>query len=185
MDQHSEHFTSLVAPLHYSLCFTWLTVFLWIYPCPSYILLLRTFCGQFTAVHFQYNSMGALGCLAIGFVAARRWSDAGMGWLSKAANTQWSHDVEHDIANLWANIAQPLLFSVIGASIDFSAIDTAIIPRALSVILVGTLVRVPVAIGVTWGNNLSWLERTFVGLSWIPKATVQVCVSTTMSSIIY
>ena len=63
---------------------------------------------------------------------------------------------------------------ITGASINFSAIDTSIIPRSLLVILVGACVRVPVAILVTWGNDLSWLERAYVGLSWIPKATVQV-----------
>ena len=71
---------------------------------------------MFTAVHFQYNSMGALGCLAIGFVAARRWTDGGMGWLSKAPNGHWPHEVENDIASIWRHFAQPLLFSVIGKS---------------------------------------------------------------------
>ena len=135
--------------------------------------------SMFGAVHFHYSSMGALGCLAIGFMAAKRWCDSGCGHvLALPPNSHWQHEVEHDIASLWRHIAQPLLFATIGSSIDFSVIDNSSIPLAILVIVVGLCVRVPVAIGVTWGNGLSTIERIFVGLSWIPKATVQAALCT-------
>jgi hypothetical protein len=40
-------------------------------------------------------------------------------------------------------------------------------------VVVATAVRVPVAILVTGGKDFTWKERAFIGLSWIPKATVQ------------
>ena len=136
------------------------------------------FC-MFGANHYHYSSMGALGCLAIGFVAAKRWCDAGMGkQLSLPPNTHWQHEVEHDIAAIWRHLAQPLLFATIGSSIDFSRIDNSSIPFAILVIIVGLLIRVSIAISITWGNNLSWIERIFIGLAWIPKATVQAALCT-------
>jgi solute carrier family 9B (sodium/hydrogen exchanger), member 1/2 len=111
---------------------------------------------MFGAVHFHYSSMGALGCLCIGFITAKRWGDRACGdFLALAANTHWQHEVEHDIASLWKHVAQPLLFATIGSSIDFSEIDNSSIPSALLIIVIGSVVRVLVAICVTWGNDLS------------------------------
>merc|ERR1719440_870427 len=45
----------------------------------------------------------------------------------------------------------------------------------MSIIVVGcgVMVRCPVAGAVLFGTRLNRLERSFVGLAWIPKATVQ------------
>lgn len=137
------------------------------------IILSSGFFVMMIAVHYHYSSMGALGCLCIGVVAAKCWMDALCGSLSLPENTHWHHEVEHDVAKIWKYVAQPLLFSVIGSSVDFSTIESSTIPKAIGVILIGATFRVCTAFGVTYGNNLTLKERLFIGLSWIPKATVQ------------
>ena len=133
-------------------------------------------CGlavMYFAVYFHYNSMGALGALVIGLTAARCWGDGRMGSLSLAPNHHFPHEVEHDVARVWRLVAAPLLFAVIGASIDFSEIAGSTIPKAIIVIICGVTLRCITAVVVTWGADLSVKERVFIGLSWIPKATVQ------------
>ena len=49
----------------------------------------------------------------------------------------------------------------------------SVIPNSLLVVLCGMCVRVPVAFLVTAGKDLTPMERLFIGLAWIPKATVQ------------
>jgi hypothetical protein len=77
------------------------------------------------------------------------------------------------VALLWKYLAQPMLFAVIGASIDFSEIDANTIPNAVLVIVIGVTCRMIVAMAVTYGAGLNMKERVFIGMSWIPKATVQ------------
>ena len=67
----------------------------------------------------------------------------------------YHHEVENGIAKIWDIFAQPLLFGVIGASVNFAELDVQVIPRALLCILVATLVRVPVAILVTGGKDFT------------------------------
>ena len=46
----------------------------------------------------------------------------------------------------------------------------------MGLILVGLTVRLATSFIVLCGNHFSVTEMGFVALSWIPKATVQVCV---------
>ncbi|CAE7737422.1 SLC9B2, partial [Symbiodinium microadriaticum] len=101
------------------------------------------------------------------------WQNGWCGAMSTGPSNSYHHEVEHHVAKLWDYIAQPLLFGIIGASVDFRELDMSVIPKALLVVVVGMCVRVPVAFLVTAGKDLSFKERAFIGLSWIPKATVQ------------
>jgi Kef-type K+ transport system membrane component KefB len=58
------------------------------------IILAVGMCLMFFAVHFHYNSMGALGSLVTGVVAAMCWSEAKMGSLSLEPNSHYKHEVE-------------------------------------------------------------------------------------------
>eukprot|EP00927_Polykrikos_kofoidii_P047829 TRINITY_DN4210_c0_g2_i1.p1 TRINITY_DN4210_c0_g2~~TRINITY_DN4210_c0_g2_i1.p1 ORF type:complete len:693 (-),score=114.69 TRINITY_DN4210_c0_g2_i1:262-2340(-) len=85
----------------------------------------------------------------------------------------YAHEVEAHLAILWSNVAQPLLFCVIGSALNFAELDARTIPASIFIVLCGVCVRCPVASLATMGAGLEAKERLFVGLAWIPKATVQ------------
>lgn len=137
------------------------------------ILFISGLAVMYFAVHFHYNSMGALGSLIIGLVSSKCWKEGRCGSLSLPPNEHWVHEVEFEVAKVWRYLAQPLLFSVIGASIAFDEMSPSTIPNAVIVIACGVVVRCITASSVTFGAGLTVKERIFIGMSWIPKATVQ------------
>lgn len=134
---------------------------------------------MYLSLNLHYHGAGALAGLMTTITASYCWRTAALNDyfpklnISLPANDEWHHTTEHDIAIIWEFVASPLLFAVIGASINFSELDLAVIPYSLVVVCVGAAVRVPTAVVVTGGRDLTMIERTFVGLAWIPKATVQ------------
>jgi NhaP-type Na+/H+ or K+/H+ antiporter len=128
---------------------------------------------MFSAEKLAYTGGGAMAGLVTGVFASMAWQSGKMGILSSGPSARSHHEVEHSIAKLWNYIAQPILFGVIGVSVNFREIDADIIPLGIAVVCIGMCVRVPVAFFVTQGKGLTSIERAFIGLSWIPKATVQ------------
>jgi len=146
------------------------------------ICLFMGFSQMYIASRFHASGAGALAGLVTTITASYIWQNNSLNdydlfkWLGVAVdrkNHEWHHDTEHVFATLWDKIASPLLFGIIGASIDFSKLDMKIIPDALLIVFSGMCIRVPTAFLVTGGKNLTFWERLFVGLAWIPKATVQ------------
>lgn len=128
---------------------------------------------MFAAASVHFNGGGAMAGLMTGIFASMCWQNGWCGDLSLGPSKSYHHDVENSIAKLWDIVAQPLLFGVIGASVDFGELDVSVLPNSIICILVAMCVRVPIAIFVTGGKNFTLTERAFIGLSWIPKATVQ------------
>lgn len=85
------------------------------------------------------------------------------------------HHTTIDFLNtMWNFMAEPLLFAVIGTALDFRKINPSILPRSVFLVLLCVFcVRVPMAVLATCGGGFSLRERLFIGLSWMPKATVQ------------
>lgn len=125
----------------------------------------------FKELHFA--GAGALASLVMAARAGQLWHKGWGGPFSLGPDEHLAHEVEHNLALLWMNVSEPLLFSVIGTALDFSAMDTSLIPSGVAVILCGVCVRTLMAMAVTWGANLVAKERAFVALAWMPKATVQ------------
>lgn len=69
-------------------------------------------------------------------------------------------------------ICQPLLFSLIGASVKFREIDSSIIPKSIGVVFIGIFFRV-IGCYFTLGRGYGVKEKILISISWIPKATVQ------------
>ncbi|CAM9392590.1 unnamed protein product, partial [Ectocarpus fasciculatus] len=128
---------------------------------------------MFAANALHFTGGGAMAGLVTGVFASIAWQSGKMGFLSSGPSPHSHHEVEHSIAKLWNYVAQPILFGVIGASVNFREIDADIIPLGIAVVCIGAAVRVPIAFFVTAGKGLTSIERAFIGLSWIPKATVQ------------
>ena len=83
-----------------------------------------------------------------------------------------------NITWLWAQLGQPLLFSVVGSTVDLRWVDATTAPRALLVILAGVSVRLVVAVLVTGGGDFSPGERCLMAAAWGSKATVQAALCT-------
>lgn len=74
----------------------------------------------------------------------------------------------------WNRFSEPLLFGLIGFAFDFKAIPPNTIPRScLVVVLCVCFVRVPMAYFAVCGTEMTFREKFFVALVWMPKATVQ------------
>ena len=71
---------------------------------------------------------------------------------------------------------QPLLFSLIGAEVDLASIEADVVGLAVAVLCIGLVVRLLVSQVAVMGGGLTWRERLFVALSWLPKATVQAAI---------
>ncbi|CAD7940147.1 unnamed protein product [Amoebophrya sp. A120] len=80
----------------------------------------------------------------------------------------------HNLSRIWDWFAEPLLFGVIGTVVDVRKLHFPTLPKATFLVLCCVFfVRVPAAVFATSFGNLSWRERIFIGLAWMPKATVQ------------
>ena len=85
---------------------------------------------------------------------------------SDADDARKSHLVEANIGLLWTWLAQPLLFGAIGTELNFHRMAPAVAGRALLVVGVGLLVRIPPptwrctsTIGSNSGRRRSWRSR--------------------------
>ena len=106
---------------------------------------------------------GALAILVMAFTA-------GVGWRSQGWGD--SNPVTESLAKLWI-FFQPLLFSLIGAEIDLSALSPHTMAWGLLVVLCGLIARALAAFLAVGGGQNNKKERLFVALAWMPKATVQ------------
>jgi NhaP-type Na+/H+ or K+/H+ antiporter len=103
---------------------------------------------------------GALGTLVVSFTAVQKWNSEDKKVITRVFYLVWQ-------------FAQPVLFGLVGAALDISSIDGSLFGMALVVIICGLVLRVIVAVVVVTGNKFTIKEKIFIGLSWLPKATVQ------------
>jgi len=135
------------------------------------VLLAVVFKFGFKQVHF--DGAGALSALVMAAVAAQCWHRGVGGCLSLGEDDHAAHDAEAHLCKLWRVVSEPLLFSVIGSALDFSALDPGTIPKAVLLVVAAVLVRTVAAGLATYGAGLTSKERLFIALAWTPKATVQ------------
>uniref|UniRef100_A0A0G4HC41 Cation/H+ exchanger transmembrane domain-containing protein n=1 Tax=Chromera velia CCMP2878 TaxID=1169474 RepID=A0A0G4HC41_9ALVE len=127
----------------------------------------------------HYNAVGYLASVVGGLTVSVLWARGIPKWGSTGPGPDYGHEVESKLAQIWKYIAQPLLFSVIGAALDFKKVKGETIPLAIFLVFLGLCIRIPVALGVLYGGpGLTFNERAFVALSWMPKATVQAALAT-------
>ncbi len=128
---------------------------------------------MFTAKKFHFPGAGPLASLISAVVAQRAWKKWEDRKFPGIETYDMLHQIEHDLALIWRVISQPLLFAVIGTEIDFEKIPPGTLPKALLVTLIGVLLRIPVAYAAVSGGYYNKIEKAFIALSWLPKATVQ------------
>ncbi|KAK3911082.1 Sodium/hydrogen exchanger 9B2 [Frankliniella fusca] len=111
-----------------------------------------------------YSGAGPLGCIVGSFVAA-------CGWRAFSPATTYV-PVLKNMNDYWL-IFQPFLFALIGTEINLRALDVDNTLLGLGIIFVGVLVRICVCCLSVQGCGLNLRETLFIGVSWLPKATVQ------------
>jgi len=117
-------------------------------------------------------STGILGALSMAGITSFLW-ERGRGYQNAGKQKHYAHDVEATLAQIWAVLAQPLLFGVVGSYLDFRRMDGETIGKAVGVIIIGVAFRTLFAFIAMFKSGLSKKEQLFVALSWLPKATVQ------------
>eukprot|EP00429_Kryptoperidinium_foliaceum_P062688 CAMPEP_0176079620 /NCGR_PEP_ID=MMETSP0120_2-20121206/39822_1 /TAXON_ID=160619 /ORGANISM="Kryptoperidinium foliaceum, Strain CCMP 1326" /LENGTH=529 /DNA_ID=CAMNT_0017413377 /DNA_START=42 /DNA_END=1631 /DNA_ORIENTATION=+ len=137
------------------------------------VLLLLGVGFTFSSKLAHFSGAGALASLVMAAASAQLWAAGSGGPLSVGPLKHAAHEAEEDLCAVWRFVAEPLLFSVIGAALDFSKVSADSVEKAICVILVGVVVRCAVAFFATCGTALVFRERLFVALAWMPKATVQ------------
>jgi len=127
----------------------------------------------FLATYLHYAGAGALASLVMAAVSSQFWQRGFGGKFSTGPDDHFPHEVEMDLAKIWRTLAEPLLFSVIGAALDFHKLDFSMIPKGVLVVISGVVLRTTAAYFATFGAGLCFKERLFIALAWMPKATVQ------------
>ncbi|KAJ1458623.1 Sodium/hydrogen exchanger family-domain-containing protein [Pelagophyceae sp. CCMP2097] len=128
------------------------------------LLALVCFAATFALKAGGFAGASALATLAIASHAAEGWGAAD----AKAAGAY--------LAAVWKEIAQPLLFSLLGVAVDVSAISAATAGYALLLLVISAACRLVATAAAVTGFGLTKHERLFVSLAWLPKATVQAAV---------
>lgn len=140
---------------------------------------------MFVAEALHAHGGGAIGALLVGIVGSLSWRRGFPARLATGANASKAHHVEAHIGLLWTWLAQPLLFGAIGAELNFHRMAPAVAGRALLVVGVGLLVRIPAAyLAVRSDARLNFRERAFVALAWLPKATVQAALASVPAEVV-
>jgi len=119
-------------------------------------------------IHFA--GAGALGCLALAFVA-------GVGWRKQGLTGEAGHVSVH-FATMWKFFC-PLLFALIGTEIKISELEMTTVGWGCVILAASLTCRIVVTFFVTMGGDLNLRERFFVALAWLPKATVQAAIGST------
>lgn len=132
---------------------------------------------MFGSAKLHYSGSGAMGGLIMGMIASVLWKAGKPEWGAKRADSHYAHRAEADLAFVWELIFQPLLFGVIGTTLDFREIESSTIPKAILLVFIGLATRLPAAYSATYGRGLTFKERAFIALAWLPKATVQAAYS--------
>ncbi|XP_055334940.1 sodium/hydrogen exchanger 9B2-like isoform X2 [Paramacrobiotus metropolitanus] len=112
-----------------------------------------------------FGGAGALGCLTTAFVAGYRWRQPGWNKELVKPSTAFNH--------LWNYLFQPLLFGLIGAEVALDRIQAETVGLAIAVLVLGLIVRMIFTVIAVSGAGLTWREKLFSAIAWIPKATVQ------------
>merc|ERR1712135_92505 len=90
-----------------------------------------------------------------------------------------SKPVTGHFTEMWNNLAQPLLFGLVGADVVVNDLKRNELLIALGILTVSLTWRLLVTVVSVSGQGLRWQEQVFVSVGWLPKATVQAAIGHT------
>lgn len=124
------------------------------------------------------NTAG-VGALAAGEIAAAsvRGLAGQPGVPTEGPGSRLLKSTSSALKQVWG-IAQPVLFSLIGAAVDVRGLTGDVVGGAAAALAGGLALRSAVAFVCVWGSGtgartLGVGEAAFVSIAWLPKATVQ------------
>ena len=115
----------------------------------------------FAGAEAEMTGGAALAVIVASAAAAREWGAVDAKACGSILN------------GLWNDLAQPLLFALIGAAVDVSRLSGDEVGAGIGLLAAGLCVRGLVAFLAAGGGQLAFSERVFVAVAWMPKATVQ------------
>lgn len=130
---------------------------------------------------------GAIGNIVMGLSTRFFWQ---RGWPKRFLSEEHRSNVELQaqamiseslglLSTAWYLCFYPLLFGLIGASLNFKAVDPLIAGRAITYAVIAVTLRAIVATCVAANfKQFTKRERIFMGLSWVSKATTQAAFAT-------
>lgn len=128
---------------------------------------LAIFGGKYVKIDgLNFSGGGALAAVVIGCTAAKLWPPINLKAVQKQVNRCWS-------------IAQPCLFSLLGASVKLYAIKLETLGAGLLVVAISLTIRICITRVAMFGSSLNTKEALLVCIAWLPKATVQAAVGGT------
>ena len=97
-----------------------------------------------------------------------------IGFIILEKREHMAHELSLKLGKIWI-FAEIILFAMVGAEVNIrSAADAGV--RAVVLILLGLMFRSVGSLLCTLGSDLSWKERLFVIITYLPKATVQAAI---------
>jgi Kef-type K+ transport system membrane component KefB len=132
---------------------------------------------MFFLEYFDLLSGGALASLFVGLVASNAWEKGFPRFGSMGKSFTFSPELERFLNVVWIWVMEPMLFSTIGAAVNFSALASGTILRSIIIVCTGAIVRIIVSVLSMMGFGYTWREKIFYGIAWTPKATVQAALS--------
>lgn len=163
--------------------------------------------AMFAFVKFEFSGAGILAAIGLGVGVGTAWTAGWPRCLSSGPLPNAAALTEHHIGAMWEYAGSPLLFGLVGTLVDHRKISAAAVPRALAgerevggkacraplfstaltketipssllVIFAGWAARMPATFLSVSFSHLTWREKLFVTLAWLPKATVQAALAT-------
>merc|ERR1711998_427546 len=104
---------------------------------------------------------------------------AALSVLVMAAGSAWgwgtptAREVSGPLGLFWNKVAQPLLFALVGASVNVSSVEARTLSWGFLMLACSLKARCSMTYFAVLGRGLQRSERAFTALAWLPKATVQ------------
>lgn len=114
---------------------------------------------------------GALAAVLSGLVAQVKWRAH-----STAAAEAALDDVSSAGKWIWVWLAQPALFALVGNSVPVRTLDPVTVGLAAVIIVAASAARFGVVVLTARSRYLTKKDQLFMGMAWIPKATVQAAI---------
>ena len=120
----------------------------------------------FAAKRLEVNGGGALASIAFCVAVSSAWKSRGMEDALKETTAFMNA--------LWAEFAAPLLFVIIGCTLDLHVMTGDVAAKAIGIIALGGIARaLGVFLSTAASESMNLRERAFIALAWTPKATIQ------------
>jgi NhaP-type Na+/H+ or K+/H+ antiporter len=118
--------------------------------------------------YYRFGGSGTLANLCFAATVSHLWST---GTPDEVIRKKY---VIQSVASLWDTVAQPVLFALVGVSVDIRGVlDIHLLPSGIFAILLCLLVRSIITFPVCVGIGLRWQDILYVTITTLPKATAQ------------